>query len=470
MLNKAQMTKMVDDFKGYGKRVEAAEAKVKSLEQEKASLIASKGFGGTTGANTNSDEQRALRFFGKSHPRDLMEVNVGEKKFSRVPDELKYLVLNFKKTVDVSRMISQMFNGDPVDFIGASEKKDRIGNCKGILNTHFGKEVLAPMIKAFGTGVSGGGQEWVPTAISSTYLEEFELRRVLESRFGSINMPTNPFKMPKISGVTKARKATEGQTGFTAGQFGTDDIEFSATKLEEFYVLPEELSEDSAPDFMAAGRDEVVRAQERAVESAILNGDNDGTHIDSDTQGFGADVAEKIWNGLRKLALANSANGVTTSFGAATLTEALLRTLRASLGKFGSDVENLIWIAGPSVYTQFLALPSVVTIDKMGPMATVLKGALAAYQGIPILNSEWMREDLNATGVYDGITTNKAGLVLVRADRFMIGNRRPIKVKLMEDLPGNDRWLLASYRRVDFKGHTQSATEKSVGYGYNIAL
>jgi len=39
----------------------------------------------------------------------------------------------------------------------------------------------------------------------------------------------------------------------------------------------------------------------------------------------------------------------------------------------------------------------------------------------------------------------------------------------MPDLPGSDRWLLASYRRVDFKGHVQGAVEKSVVYGYNGA-
>jgi hypothetical protein len=64
---------------------------------------------------------------------------------------------------------------------------------------------------------------------------------------------------------------------------------------------------------------------------------------------------------------------------------------------------------------------------------------------------------------------DRSALVLVNTKRFYVGQRRPIRVKLMPDLPGSDRWLLASYRRVDFKGHTQGAVEKSAVYGYNIA-
>jgi len=65
---------------------------------------------------------------------------------------------------------------------------------------------------------------------------------------------------------------------------------------------------------------------------------------------------------------------------------------------------------------------------------------------------------------------DRAALLLVNLTRFYLGNRRAIQVKLMQDLPAYDRWLLASYRRSSFVGHVQSATEKSVVYGYNAAL
>lgn len=464
MMTKAEVDQVIDETKSLKARVEAAEARTKALEEEKADVLATKGYAPVVGRGS-SDEQRALRAFGCSHPSQLLHVNVGAKKFANVPAELKHTVLNFKAAVDIGRWTAQMFHGGEMDAApAASEARDRMVSVKGVLHTPYGKDILVPAIKAFGSTVANAGDEWVPTAVSSQYIEEYELERVLEGKFGQVNMPTNPFDMPKIKTVTKARIAAEGATK-TGANFNTDKIRFTATKLVEYYELPEELTEDSAPDFLAAGRSEVVAAQSRAAESAILNGDNDGTHIDSDTQAGAADLAEKAFNGLRKLALANSA---TVDFGNVAVTEALLRDLRALMKKFGSNPKDCLIVAGPSVYIQLQALDSVTTLEKFGPMATVLSGALAAYQGIPIVNSEWMREDLSATGVYDGVTTDRAGIILVNTKRFYFGQRRPIRVKLMPSLPSSDQMLLASYRRVDFQGHAQSGTEKSVVYGINV--
>lgn len=466
MMTKSEVDKVIDETKSLKARVDAAEARTKALEEEKADTLATKGFF-PAGGRMSSDEQRALRAFGCSHPSQLLNVNVGAKKFTNVPAELKHTVLNFKAAVDIARWNTQLFHGGDFDSAPtANEARDRHVAVKGILHTAYGKDILVPALKAFGSTVANAGDEWVPTAVSSQYIEEYELERVLEGKFGQVNMPTNPFDMPKIKTVTKARIAAEGATK-TGANFNTDKIRFTATKLVEYYELPEELTEDSAPDFLAAGRAEVVAAQSRASESAIINGDNDGTHIDSDTQAGAADLAEKAFNGLRKIALANSA---TVSFGAAAVTTANLRTLRALMKKFGSNPKDCLIIAGPSVYIQLQALDDVTTLEKFGPMATVLTGALSAYQGIPIVNSEWMREDLNTAGVYDGVTMDKAGLLIVNLKRFYFGQRRPIRIKLMPSLPSSDQMLLASYRRVDFQGHAQSATEKSVVYGINIQV
>jgi hypothetical protein len=280
-------------------------------------------------------------------------------------------------------------------------------------------------------------------------------------------MPTKVFELPVISGVTKARKVAENST-MTAANWGTTKITLTAQKTAEYNELPEEMDEDSAPDFMAAARSEIVLSQKRAAEAALINGAT-GVHIDSDTALLGADVAEKLFNGFRKLGLVASATGGTYDFTNSDIDETKLGAMRAQMKKFGVSPKQCLWICGPVVYQQFLGLTNVATIDKFGPQATVLMGALAAYAGIPIVNSEYMREDLNASGVYDGVTSTQAGLILVNATRFYLGTRRPIQVKLMQDLPANDRWLLASYRRWAFAGHTQGASETSVVYGLNIA-
>ena len=467
IISKEKLGEMLENMATLVKRTEKAEKKVKELETNVGNDIAAKGYRPIT--SINSDEQRAMRAFGVSHPAKLLDVNIAHPNFKNVPPELKHTALTFKKTVDIARFTAQMFNRDGFDHVGGDNNSDRMASVKSIGDTYYGKNVLAPTIKAFGSTVGGSGDEWVPTAVSTSYLEEYELEHVLESRIQKITMPTNPFEMPKIKDVSKARLATEGQTNFGAGEYGTDKITFSAKKLQEFYPLPEELQEDSAPDFLSIAREEVIRAQQRAAESALINGDDDGTHIDSDTQAAGADVAEKAWDGWRKLALANSAAGATLDLGNAAITEQMLSTLRARMGKHGSNVTELLWIVSPVGYAQLLELPSVKTVEVYGQFATVLRGALASYQGIPIVNSQHARDDLSEAGVHDGVTDDRTGLLLVNTKRFYCGERRPIRVKLMPDLPASDRMLLASYRRVDFKGHAQSATEKSVVYGYNVA-
>lgn len=476
MLTKAELetqllkTKSLEDrVSAFEKRVLEAESKTKELENEKAAALSNggKSWAPVYGSRHDSDEAKVLRCFGVSHVKGLLSVNTAHPRFKAVPMEYKYMVRELKRNVDTARFVSQMFHGQPLDKIGRSEAQDVIANVKGMFDHKFGKEVAA-QCKAFGSTVGGAGDEWVPTGLSTSFIEEYEQQRVLASLIRTVPMPTNPFELTVMNNVTKARRATEN-TSATAANFGTSKITLSAIKLVEYYEIPEELDEDSAPDFLAAGRDQVVLAQDRAEEAAILNGDDDGTHIDSDTQAGAADLAEKIWKGWRREALANSGNGATVDAANAIFSEALGRTLRARLGKFGSNPAELAWVVGNAVYTQFLSLPSMVTVDKLGPQATVLTGEAGKYQGIRIINAEYMREDLNASGVYDGVTTDRAAALLVNTTRWYLGQRRPIRVKLMEDLPKDDRWLLASYQRKDFKGHTQGAVEKGVVYAYNLA-
>lgn len=448
---------------------DAALKKVGELENKGVSQIMAGSNSSTlpvTGGS--SDEQRAMRAFGCSHPVQLLSLNTGLPTFKHVDPYHKHIVMEFKKSVDVARFTAQIFHGAPLDRIGGkSENGDMVAKVKNIADTNFGRNELMPRLKAFQSSASPAS-DWVPTMLASSYIEEYQIEPVLETRFQKVNMTSPTYKQPIQTTLNKARIIGENAQ-ISDTTFSTSTLTFVAHKLGEHHILTEEITEDSAPDILAAARDHVIMAQLRAVESAIINGDDDGTHIDSDTQAAGADVCEKIWKGLRRQALANSANGATTDFADGAVTEALLRTLRSRMKKFGVIPGELLMIVGPQVLQQIVSLPSVITMEKFGPLATVLKGALAAYQAIPIVTSEHMREDLNASGVYDGVITNRAGIILVNLKRWYVGIRRPIMVKAMQDLPYFDRFLLASYQRKDFQGFVQGPLETSVGYGLNIA-
>lgn len=467
------MTVTAKDIEGLTKSMGDITKKLETLETERredSSSISAilKGTSAPIVGGT-SDEQRAMKYFGCDHPAKLLGINTSAPRFKGVPEEYKQIVREFKKAVDVSRWTAQMFYDEPKDRIGATADQDRVAKVKGILSHNYGREELAPRLKAFGSTVVGGGDEWVPTIISSQYIEEYQLDRVVEDKFKEIAITSSPYDMPTQSGTTKARIIGEN-SALTSSNFNTGKITFNPVKLAEYYVLPTELNEDSAVAFYDIATSECMQAQRRAVEAAILNGDKDGTHIDSDTQAAGGDVAEKAWNGLRREALSNTAFGGTTDFGNAAISETSLRIMRQRMKKYGVNPKELMWITDPVALNQMLLLPSVVTMEKYGSMATVVSGELARYQGIPIITSEYMRSDLNATGIYDGLVLNRTGLLLVNMSRWWIGMRRPIRMKVMEDLANQDRWLIASYQRKDFKGFAQSASEISVSYGYNIAV
>lgn len=473
MKTKAEVTALLQKVSEVEALLQDSQTKASETERTKAASVSG---GSSTEPRHNypivgadSDEKKAMRYFGCGSVKELVKINTADPKFAMVPDACKYVVRELKKSLDYSRAISQMFYERQYDSVGEKEETDRIISVKSVLTHAYGRDVLAPRMKAFGSTVSGGGDEWVPTIISSNYIQEYVLEHVLESRFKSIPMRSNPFQLPVQSGVAKARKVAEN-TAATDTSFTTSVLTFTATKIFEYYILPEELTEDSAVDFLPVARDAVIMAQIKAVESADINGDDDGTHIDSDTQAAAANVAEKFWKGLRRQALANSVNGGTTDFGGAAITKTNLSAMRANMGKFGTLPTELLWVVGPAVYQQFLSLSDVSTVDKFGPQATVLRGALAAYQGIPIVISEHMREDLNDSGVYDGTTTTKGGVLLVNQSRWYQGQRRPIIIKAMPDLANQDRFLLASYQRKDFQGMPQSATEVSVSYGIDVLV
>ena len=455
------------ELKSIGDRLDKFEGVLDSLEKKTMNSIAK---GATnlnpisSGSSANSDEQRALRSFGVGHVKDLLTVNTMDPKYKRVPEELKGLVLDLKRDIDVCRMTQQIIGGQPLD------RDERAAHVKGMLDgTYYGQNVLAPKLKAFGSTTPGAGDEWVPTAISSQYIEEYELEKKMAQQFRQISMPTNPYQLPVQKGVTKARIQAESG-GLSGTNFGTDKIEFSATKLTEFYPLSEELNEDSAPAILSLARSEVVESEIRAIESAILNGDNSGTHFDNDTDVGAADLSEKAWKGIRQLAFANSANGSLVDFSGAIVDLTGLRQMREAMGKFGVNPRELAWVVSTKVYNQMLSIDAVVTVEKFGPMATILQGALAALDGIPIVISEYMRDDVAASGVNTVGGPNTLSVCqLINHRRGYFGVRRPIRTKaVMNPTPPNDEWLIAAWWRGDFQAHKQSATEVSMTLGHNI--
>jgi hypothetical protein len=417
---------------------------------------------------SGSREKKLMTAFGASDVKELILKNVHHNDFQHVPLDYKMEVVALKRHIDNSRYISQMFYGQPQDKGDLSEAH-QVANVKTILETKYAKKFdLAGQIKNFGTGVVGGGAEWIPTLLSANYIDEYKLEKEVIKLFPEMSMPSNPYKLTLKKDGSKAKIVAEGAPAI-AGNFNTDTLTFDCKhKLVEHYVFPEELTEDSIVDIMKVGRESVLESQYTSFDSALINGDDSTTHMDSNVTV--ASDSDKMWKGLRKLAFLNSVNGVTVNVGGA-VTHAKLTEIAKAMGKFSTKSSECVLIVSPSTWHQMVALPEVLTVEKMGALATILSGALAAYMGKAIVISEFLHENQNALGVHDGVTVNKTSLLMVNKTRFMLGYRRPIMVKVAQDPTViYDRWLMASYSRFDFQGFAQDAKEKSVALGYNISI
>ena len=108
-----------------------------------------------------------------------------------------------------------------------------------------------------------------------------------------------------------------------------------------------------------------------------------------------------------------------------------------------------------------------VTLDKMGPNATVRTGVLAQVDGCDVVVSRRMPQNANASGVIDGTTTNRTLAVPVYTMGAVLGNRRRITLAQQQHV-AMDTTELVAFWRGDFQPVYPVASTPFVGTLYNI--
>jgi HK97 family phage major capsid protein len=405
-----------------------------------------------------AQEKAAVARFGVKTLNKLIKINTSDRRYKGLPEEDRQAVSNLKEAVDVTLMCAHIFKKAPQNVAAYDE-------------------MIVPALKAFGIEVGEVGREWIPTVVSDSYVEEYNLERRVAGLFTELKMPSNPYDYPVMSNGFIASRLGENTQKGTKDQFSSSKITLTAQKLSNQAELPEELNEDSAVDVMKVIRKELIEGQDKAMEIAILEGDADGTHQHSFSQITGlaiaADSCETVFDGLRKRALAAN---LKVDGGAQPVNEEKLSELRKKMGKFGVHPSELALIAGVRGHQDLLQLDDVRTLEQYGPQATVLSGEIAKYEGYPVIVSEYLREDTDTTGVNGATPANniKASMVLVNLKRFFTGLRRAIQVKVEANRTAFDAWDMVSFSRRAFDGvlkkdGSNGNVEKSVALLYNLA-
>lgn len=323
------------------------------------------------------------------------------------------------------------------------------------------------VLRALDVDTSGEGGAWVPTGIGAGLHEKIRASGRVANLFSRIDLPTNPWKWP-IEGADAAayrvaEPTSDTATKVTASTPGTVAATFDAEIMGGRVLFSRSLEADSALAILPYTRAKLVQAFVDSEEKAILDGDTDGTHQDADVQAVGSTHFSTAWDGLRKKAIAQ------TLVTAATTTVANLATIRAGMDKWGVNPAQLAYIVSPNAFFKIIADTNVLTVDKMGPNATILNGQLASVHGIPIIVSEHVRTDLNATGVQDGITETKTYNLCVNRNEWAIGQRMATDVEVDDSIYRETfQRVMVAFQREDFQHIGDAATNDDTAIAYNV--
>lgn len=310
---------------------------------------------------------------------------------------------------------------------------------------------------------------FIPTQFSARLLDDVRLQLKVAALFGRLSLPRSPFTNPargtRITAYLVGESTSNSSTKIPTSDPPSRNVTWTAIKFAVRNVFSDELAEDSIVPIMPWVRSELVQGMADAEEDSCINGDDQTTHQHSDVTA--ATDRRKAFDGLL---LHSGGSSGAAAVSLATYSIANMRSIRKAMGRFGVTSSKLAYIMSMSSYITALSLDEVETVDKFGPMATILAGELAKVDGTGIVVSEFVRNDLNASGVYDGATTTKTEIFLVHTPSFLWGDVGAAKSETARDIETGQTVVVTS-RRTDFQQiHSPASSgEETVGLGYNIA-
>ena len=363
-------------------------------------------------------------------------------------------VQEFRKLNDDCVILSELLDCDPRSL--KSFKKLRAVKNNG----------SSELRKAMDTATAGEGLEWVPTGMSRDVIDIVHLDLKVADLFTEIQMPTASFDIPGKNSES-SMKLTPQSTGDgtdakpTASTPGSRKVTLTAIKLMGRVLVSEELVEDNIVPTLPLIKADMADALKRSWEVAILDGDTTASHMDADVTD--AEDPKKSWNGLRKLT--RTADNVSL----ATLNIDNVRAMRGKMGKYGALLGSLAYIASVKGQIKLMGMAELQTVDKYGPNASILTGEVGRIDNIPVVLSEWLRDDLNANGVNDSTTNAKGILLLVFRPGFVRGEHRGVTVKYFNDIERDQNILVTSWRG-DFKARYNTSTQPIAVKGVNLTV
>lgn len=372
--------------------------------------------------------------------------------------------------LSVHHIMQLVTNDNP----SAREEYQRSGGIKG-------SEVWAPLQEAYkqgaralSTATSGSASEWMPTGYSSDKWEDVRDALEVASDVPFLPMPNNPWVMPTLLGFMRAYLVGEATTNahsglFTASDFTVSNRTLTAKKLGTLSYFSPESEQDSILALMPQYDEEIRYAQAYGVDDAFVSGQLTST-IDTGSAPAASDP-KAGYDGLRW----NAAQvGTTVDFAAGMTVEKLAAMVQA-MGKYAKP-SDCSFLTGYTGLAKALVLKDgngnavYLTRERAGEAATLFTGTVGILMGYPLKVGGVYPQNLNAAGIYDGVTTTKTGILLYNRKAWIGGNRLGLEVDADKSARfENDQIVVRSKQRVALRSFVNaSATRPHVVAGVGL--
>lgn len=294
---------------------------------------------------------------------------------------------------------------------------------KPILETKYGQT----LVTKYGQHVPSA--YWEDT-VSLAMQEEIRRQLVVAPLISKMSMPSSILRMPlnPEAGYGSWVNVTSYGTTSSSGVAGTHvlkEITLTAYKLATKEFLQYEEEDDALYALLPIITDAMKRRMAKSIDSALL---------------IGAGSGANPLTGLTVWATAGDQVSVTKSSKA---TVASLQAMRRKMGVWGLTPDEVVYVVSSDVYYDLLDDADFRTWDKVGPQATILKGAVGQVLGSNVIVSGEFAA--KPTGTATGI-----GAVAFNPRNYVFGQYKDLRME-SEIRPEYQYKIIISTMRLAFQ-------------------
>ena len=278
--------------------------------------------------------------------------------------------------------------------------------------------------------------------------------------------------LPEMFFVSEATTyAGDGSNDFATTNTGSQRVTVTAKKQVIHQVWSGEMEEDSIIAYVPFLRRQAATSLAHYTDSLYLNGDT----TNSATGNINLDDADPAdtkhylaFDGIRHAALVDNTANKRDVAGAYTFADFMavkgLMLDNTYLMDWGHPIDpnDLVYVADPASVDAISLLDEIITVDKYGPMATVLNGEQARIMRHPLIASQAVSKTEADGKVSTTGSNNTLGQTVVFNRRgFVAGWRRQVKTEV-ERLAASDQTRIVHSLRLGFGRYSPTGSASGI--------